>query len=445
MKIADIIEKNISGDWGNDAISDDYPCEVYCVRGADIEPIKCQDYDHLPKRFIAQRSFNNKLLRPGDIVIEKSGGSPTQSTGRVCLITYEMISRKHDIVCSNFCAAFRVKSEWDPEYIYLYLQYIYNCGVFFNFEGKTSGLKNLQMDQAFNAIEIKPIPLDEQKRLAKCISVLDSKMSINRAINQNLVAMAKQLYDYWFVQFDFPNEEGKPYKSTGGAMQWCEKLKRDIPVGWEVKPLKEICTVKDGTHDSPKPQTEGLPLITSKHLLSSGLDFKNAYLISKEDFDVINKRSKVEQYDILFSMIGTIGNKYFVNEKVINFAIKNMALIKTSEIEGLMYYIMYNLGAVDYVRYENNALSGSIQKFLSLDAMRNIPILYNEKLMSLYNEKVRHYQELYVINKEENILLLKQKEELLPLLMNGQASITPLNSDLHDRFVIEIILLIDEK
>ena len=225
------------------------------------------------------------------------------------------------------------------------------------------------------------------------------------------------------MQFDFPNEEGNPYKSSGGKMVWNDKLKREIPEGWEVKPLKEICTVKDGTHDSPKPQNEGLPLITSKHLLPSGLDFKNAYLISKEDFEAINKRSKVEQYDILFSMIGTIGNMYFVDEKQINFAIKNMALIKTSEIEGLMYYILYNLGAVDYIRYENNALSGSIQKFLSLDAMRNIPVLYNESILSLYNEKVRHYQELYDSNNKENKQLTKQRDELLPLLMNGQVTI----------------------
>ena len=122
-------------------------------------------------------------------------------------------------------------------------------------------------------------------------------------------------------------------------------------------------------------------------------------------------------------MIGTIGNMYFVDEKQINFAIKNMALIKTSEIEGLMYYILYNLGAVDYIRYENNALSGSIQKFLSLDAMRNIPVLYNESILSLYNEKVRHYQELYDSNNKENKQLTKQRDELLPLLMNGQVTI----------------------
>ena len=171
--------------------------------------------------------------------------------------------------------------------------------------------------------------LTEQKRIGKLLRSLDRKIELNRAINQNLEAMAKQLYDYWFVQFDFPNEEGKPYKSSGGEMVWNEKLKREIPKEWEIRPLNSLITVKDGTHESPKQQLEGRYLITSKHLLSSGIDYNTAYYISEEDYIAINKRSQVETNDILFSMIGTIGNKYLVAEKNVNFAIKNMALLGT--------------------------------------------------------------------------------------------------------------------
>jgi type I restriction enzyme S subunit len=186
MKLNDIIETFIPGDWGNDAISDDNTCSVYCIRGADIEPIKNQDYTHIPQRYISQRSYDSKLLRAGDIIIEKSGGSPTQSTGRVCLITKELIAEKKAVVCSNFCVAFRVNAKWNAEYIYLYLQHIYNAGVFFNFEGKTSGIKNLQLEQAFKSIEIELISLVEQERLATVIRSIDQKQAVNRAINRNL-------------------------------------------------------------------------------------------------------------------------------------------------------------------------------------------------------------------------------------------------------------------
>lgn len=187
MKLIETIETFISGDWGNESHTEDTPCEVFCVRGADIEPIKNQDYNHIPKRYISKRSYENKLLQVGDIIVEKSGGSPTQSTGRVCLITPNLIEKLQSVDCSNFCAAFRVKKEWDAEYIYLYIQHFYNMGAFFNFEGKTSGIKNLQLEQAYQAIEIKPISIAEQKKLAKTIRTIDGKTAINRSINQDFL------------------------------------------------------------------------------------------------------------------------------------------------------------------------------------------------------------------------------------------------------------------
>ena len=266
-------------------------------------------------------------------------------------------------------------------------------------------------------------PLDEQKRIAKVIFNIDRKIELNKAINDNLEAMAKQLYDYWFVQFDFPNEEGKPYKSSGGAMVWNEKLKRDIPTSFDVKSLSEIIEVKDGTHDSPKPQDNGYFLLTSKHLTERGLDYASAYKISKEDYESINKRSKVDTNDILFSMIGTIGNSYFVEETNINFAIKNMALFKTSAKRWFSEYLYLYLSSCDYKHYEGNSLSGSIQKFVSLRTLRDMPILYHEDIIKLFAKEVRNIITMMVNLRKENIELTKQRDELLPILMNGQASV----------------------
>ena len=243
------------------------------------------------------------------------------------------------------------------------------------------------------------------------------------ALNDNLEAMAKQLYDYWFVQFDFPNVEGKPYKSSGGAMVWNEKLKREIPISFDVKSLSEIIEVKDGTHDSPKPQDNGYFLLTSKHLTERGLDYASAYKISKEDYESINKRSKVDTNDILFSMIGTIGNSYFVEETNINFAIKNMALFKTSAKQWFSEYLYLYLSSCDYKHYEGNSLSGSIQKFVSLRTLRDMPILYHEDIIKVFAKEVRNIITMMVNLRKENIELTKQRDELLPLLMNGQASV----------------------
>ena len=265
--------------------------------------------------------------------------------------------------------------------------------------------------------------LDVQKRIGRILTDIDNKIAINRQINDNLEAMAKQLYDYWFVQFDFPNEDGKPYKSSGGAMVWNEKLKREIPTSFDVKSLSEIIEVKDGTHDSPKPQDNGYFLLTSKHLTERGLDYTSAYKISKEDYESINKRSKVDTNDILFSMIGTIGNSYFVEETNINFAIKNMALFKTSAKRWFSEYLYLYLSSCDYKHYEGNSLSGSIQKFVSLRTLRDMPILYHEDIIKVFAKEVRNIITMMVNLRKENIELTKQRDELLPLLMNGQASV----------------------
>lgn len=264
---------------------------------------------------------------------------------------------------------------------------------------------------------------EEQKKIGRILSDIDEKIILNRQINDNLEAMAKQLYDYWFVQFDFPNEEGKPYKSSGGAMVWNEKLKREIPTSFDVKSLSEIIEVKDGTHDSPKPQDNGYFLLTSKHLTERGLDYASAYKISKEDYESINKRSKVDTNDILFSMIGTIGNSYFVEETNINFAIKNMALFKTSAKRWLSEYLYLYLSSCDYKHYEGNSLSGSIQKFVSLRTLRDMPILYHEDIIKVFGKEVRNIITMMVNLRKENIDLTKQRDELLPLLMNGQATV----------------------
>ena len=265
--------------------------------------------------------------------------------------------------------------------------------------------------------------IKEQHIIGKVLADIDRKIELNKQINDNLEAMAKQLYDYWFVQFDFPNEDGKPYKSSGGAMVWNEKLKREIPTSFDVKSLSEIIEVKDGTHDSPKPQDNGYFLLTSKHLTERGLDYASAYKISKEDYESINKRSKVDTNDILFSMIGTIGNSYFVEETNINFAIKNMALFKTSAKRWFSEYLYLYLSSCDYKHYEGNSLSGSIQKFVSLRTLRDMPILYHEDIIKVFAKEVRNIITMMVNLRKENIELTKQRDELLPLLMNGQATV----------------------
>ena len=133
----------------------------------------------------------------------------------------------------------------------------YLCGQNANTSGSH---KRIDPTNFFN-IGIKLPPLAQQYEIGKLLSSLDTKIKLNRQINQNLEAMAKQLYDYWFVQFDFPNEEGKPYKSSGGEMLWNDKLKRNIPVGWHCGNLFEIAVFTNGLACQKfRPKDDDMPL-----------------------------------------------------------------------------------------------------------------------------------------------------------------------------------------
>ena len=207
----DTVAEFISGDWGAEAKCADSPQSAYCIRAADVVPIETHDYSAIPERFVSQNSFTQRQLRKGDIVIEKSGGSPTQSTGRVVYISQSLLSAKRNIICSNFCTAIRIKPQWDPYFVYQYWRQVYNTGVFFNYEGKTSGLKNLQLEVALKSIPVPEIDLPTQLRIAGVLGSIDEKIELNRKKIAELEALAKTIYDYWFVQFDFPDWSGMSF------------------------------------------------------------------------------------------------------------------------------------------------------------------------------------------------------------------------------------------
>ena len=271
------------------------------------------------------------------------------------------------------------------------------------------------------------VPKEEsrKKSIVNVLEVLDSKLRINNNISTELESMAKTLYDYWFLQFDFPDAEGKPYKVSGGKMVYNEVLKREIPEGWEVKPVSEIIEVRDGTHDSPKPSEKGEYLITSKHLQPSGIDFSNAYFISYEDFEAVNKRSKVDEGDFLISMIGTIGLSQWVMKITTPFAIKNIGLLKTSQSPEYADYIFASVTSSYGKAYlQQNQSIGTSQPYITLGTLRGIPIIIpSKKVFDEFNRKVKPIHKLLYKNATESQKLVELRDWLLPMLMNGQVTI----------------------
>ena len=412
MKLADIVDVFIAGDWGNESLSNDTPNAVFCIRGADIMSIRDHKYTDIPKRYISKRAKETKLLKVGDLVIEKSGGSPIQSTGRITYISEDLIQAKKELVCSNFSIGIRVKSRWNPLYVYYYWQYIYNLGVFFNFESKTSGIKNLQLDSALEAIAIEEISLEVQNQIVATLSSYDHKIALNRAINHNLVAMAKQLYDYWFVQFDFPNEDGKPYKSNGGKMVWNEKLKREIPEEWQVIPLFEGIDVQYGfpfSTDSFLEETTDVPIVRIRDIINGTI---SAYSTEK-----IDEKFKLKKGDIVVGMDGNFHMNYWHTDKAyLNQRCVRLRPKKDSSISSIQIY--YDIQP--FIKAKEKSLKGSTVGHLLDKDLKELYILNsNTNLRNIFD-----YILLKILTgKIEYETLTKQRDELLPLLMNGQVTV----------------------
>lgn len=154
-KLLDYISNTIGGDWGKELPVDNYNTKVYCVRGADIPNMEYGNKGNAPTRYILEKNFNKKKLEPNDIIIEISGGSPTQSTGRTAYITGNILSMYDaPLLCTNFCRAIETKKEIYAPFVYMYLTLMYEDDIFFNWENGTTGIKNLALNDLLLNIEI---------------------------------------------------------------------------------------------------------------------------------------------------------------------------------------------------------------------------------------------------------------------------------------------------
>ena len=190
---SNLIEKTISGDWGKDKPSGNNTEMVYCIRGADIPEVRAGNKGKMPIRYILPKNFASKQLIDGDIVVEISGGSPTQSTGRAAVISSSLLARyDKGMVCTNFCRALKPITGYSM-YVYHYWQYLYDCGVFFSYENGTTGIKNLDIS---GFIETEPIliaPAELVKKFDTFCQLVFSKVYANALESEQLALVRDTL------------------------------------------------------------------------------------------------------------------------------------------------------------------------------------------------------------------------------------------------------------
>lgn len=287
-----------------------------------------------------------------------------------------------------------------------------------------SGQRYALSVDALNNFPVPLIPLSEQKRIGNIFSSIDQKIALNRAINDNLEAMAKQLYNYWFVQFDFPNEEGKPYKSCGGKMVWNEKLKREIPEGWNVVALIDFAEIKNGaTPSTATPLNYGgnIIWITPKDLSDqqSKFVYQGERNISQLGYDSCST-NLLPANSVLLSSRAPIGLvSIAMTELCTNQGFKSLVPHDANNSLYLYYYIKHHIKQIEQLG------TGTTFKEVSREDLCKFPILMPCNALGYLQwvERMTQIADEQFILTKEIANLTKQRDELLPLLMNGQVSV----------------------
>lgn len=296
----------------------------------------------------------------------------------------------------------------------------YLCGQNTN----TSGSHKRINPEDFLNISITLPKMSIQKCIGRILYDFDQKIALNHAINDNLENMAKQLYDYWFVQFDFPDENGRPYKSSGGEMVYNKQLKREIPIDWQVKNLIDFAEIKNGATPSTADEANyggDIVWITPKDLSDqqSKFVYQGERNITKQGFDSCST-SMLPANSVLMSSRAPIGlvsiakHDVCTNQGFKSFIPKNM-----EDSIFLYYYIKH------YIKQIEQFGSGTTFKEVSRDDLCKFPILIvgARDAYKQWIELQNGIADKQLILKKEIAALTKQRDELLPLLMNGQASL----------------------
>lgn len=259
----------------------------------------------------------------------------------------------------------------------------------------------------------------EQQKIADFLNQIEEKIAINKKENETLEAMAKQLYDYWFIQFDFPDANGRPYKTSGGKMVWNKTLKREIPEGWEVKNLPYIASFTNGLacqRFRPTGDDCGLPVIKISNMHGEKSNEKE---FVKSD---IPESVKVYDGDILFSWSASL--------EVIIWAYGigglNQHIFKVTEKNGYSKYFVYHklLGYVDQFRRIAQARKTTMGHITSDHLNQStIEIPDNEIIYKSFDKEVAPIYSRIISNSQEVIKLQGLKDFILPLLMTGQVTI----------------------
>ena len=379
----------------NSELNDDYSIEYFKMNF--INENGDYSFKGLPKTEASRDEILRYKIREGDFFINVRNSR--ELVGKTCAI-YNVL---RDIVFNHMLVRIKHKNYITGTFMSAYFNTKFGKQILETCKKGTTTVIALYQKDLYNL----PVPIPNEKLLKKIDKIyndINKKIQLLHQINDNLAELAKTIYDYWFLQFDFPDENGKPYKTSGGKMVYNGILKREIPKGWEVKKLKKYAFIKKGT------------LITEKQTNTYG----NIKVVSAGlDFSYYHDKSNFLENTITISASGA--NAGFINFWREPIFACDCTTVRGNNLTETLYIYQFLKILQDYIYQQ---AKGSAQPHIYPKDIEELNItIPNENKIKKYGEYVNDLNQKILINLQQIHHLQSLRDWLLPMLMNGQVSV----------------------
>ena len=407
-----------TGPFGSQLHEEDYVSEGTPI--VTVEHLGDINFTHQNLPFVSEadtKRLSKYILIEGDIVFSRVGSIDRNV----------YVDKNHEgWMFSGRCIRVRAdKNKVNPRYLSYYFKQNSFKKMMMNLAvGATMPSLNTKI---MNSIELDLLPRENQDKIANILSAIDDKIQINNQINQELEAMVKTLYDYWFVQFDFPDQNGKPYKSSGGKMVYNPELKREIPEGWGVEKLGELIELERGVTYAKsdiveKTTKDAIGVLRATNITSNVMDLNDLVYLAK---DKINNKQIIKQNETLIVM--SSGSKEHLGKNAINYyeeVIGFGAFCSKIVPKKYINYINMFLQSSEFKGYLlKQSMGTNINNLTNSDILDCKIILPNNDILDKFENMVEKNIKLISNNYIQNQELTQLRDWLLPMLMNGQVKV----------------------
>ena len=359
---------------------------------------------HQTEKHITEKGLNEsstKILHKGQIIISARG-----TVGEVRQI-------KKDMAFNQSCYGIDGKNKINNDFLYSLLNYKVKT---LQGQGHGAVFNTITRDTFDNIYTAIPKKI-EQSAIAKILSDLDSKIELNRKINKSLEELSQAIFKKWFVDFEFPNEKGKPYKSSGGEMM--ESELGEIPKGWSIRNLGDLVYhLKPGTNYQPNRVERGIPFVNVKNVQNGFLVLNDVKYITKEEYARVHKYWAPEEHDLLITRIGTLGNVGVIRKKDLPVAVHYNSIDIKAKMTSFQF--LYFILKSDFFQSQyHTKKKQSVQEYVTIDEVEKLKIILPMPIsklenifISLFNEIEKNFAEIQTIS--------QIRDSLLPRLMSGK-------------------------